>query len=127
MRIIVAGILLSSLVLAACGTNQTEQMNKQPLVKQDNPVEMQKQESTGMAMPESNMSESSSAEVSGTETSSEVAVESTSDNSMINESGIQAAVKEAAEEKAEIVMEESSKDVAKQDEELKKESTEPKS
>ena len=127
MRIIVAGILLSSLVLAACGTNQTEQMSKQPLVKQDNPVEMEKQESTGMAMPESNMSESSSAEVSSTEISSDVAVESTSDNPMIKDSSIQAEAKDAAEDKAEMVMEESSKDVAKQEEDLKKESAEPKS
>lgn len=127
MRIIVAGILLSSLVLAACGTNQTEQSNKQPLVKQDNPViEIEKQQSaTEMANSENSLSESTEANA---EISSESVAESTSDNPMMKDTGIQAEVKEgienAADEKAALIVEEGEKDQKAEEE---KKVAEPKS
>lgn len=132
MRVVIAGILFSSLVLAACGTNQTGQTNnQQPLVKKDNVIEIEKQSTaestTGMVMPQSNMSESS-VENTGTEqVNSEVVVETASDNAMLKDSGIQAEVEQAVEENTAVVMEEGKKEIAEQKEEAKKQIIEPKS
>lgn len=131
MRVVVAGILLSSLVLAACGTNQTGQTNKeQPLVKQDKPVDLQEQSATdtasGIVMPESNLN--ASTETSDTKSvDSEIVMEGTSDNSMIKDSGIQTEIKQEAEEKSAIAMEDMKKEIVEQKDEIKKQVVEPKS
>lgn len=131
MKVVIAGILFSSLVLAACGTNQTDQINnQQPLVKQDNPVEIQKEStvdtSSGMAMNEGDSKESGELSVVESLNSDKV-MDASTDNPMIKDNGIQTEVKQDNEEKAAIAMEDIKKEATVQKDEIKKQIVEPKS
>ncbi|WP_455375849.1 hypothetical protein [Kaarinaea lacus] len=130
MRIVVAGLTIA--FLSACGTNQTEQLSKsQPLVKQDEvQVVMEKPESTELS--ESITSENNQANNDGIqdlkveETNSNAIAESTSDNPMIKETGIQTEVSNLEEQKTMEAMEGDKKEIAKQKESEEKQVIEPK-
>lgn len=135
MRMIAAGILTMSFVLAACGTNQTGQNNQQqPLVKKETqvePAELVKQipEDTGIqeASPESSMTGEANEEIKPALTNETAAT--TSDNSMISDKGVipDTGIDKTMDDKSQMAREEDKKEVSQKTEPADTNEKEPKS
>jgi len=130
MRIVVTGLTIA--FLSACGTNQTEQSsNSQALVKQNEmQVVMEKPEPTELSTEVNSESASinDGAEDLKLEGSNvDIAVETTSDNSMIKDTGIVTESGNLEEQKSMEAMEGEQKEIAKQKEPEVKQDIEPKS
>lgn len=129
MRIVVAGLTIA--FLTACGINQTDQIsNSQSSAKQDElEVVMEKPEVTEMSASvssESNPANEAIEDLKLEESNSDIAVEPTSGNPMITDSGIQAEGGKLEEEKTMGAMEGDEKEIAKQKELEDKPAIEPK-
>ena len=137
MRIVVTGLVI--MFLTACGGSQTEQVsNNQRLITQDETqVVMEKPDSTEMSTDDmaanNNVASEDSAAAEGIEdlkleqAGSDALAETTSDNAMINDVGIQAEVSISDEEKPMEAMEGDDKEIAKQKESEEKMLSEPRS
>ena len=132
MKIVLAGALSTSLLLAACGANQTEPTSQQEsLVKKEMPVEMAKEN------PSESISETTNTEISGmtqgadaagTEViNSDAAATTTSSNPMLSDSGIQKEIEKPVDEKSQMVMDDAKKEITQKTETIEKKSAEPKS
>jgi len=113
MRIIVVASL-TILLLSACGTNQTEQMSKsEPVMKHDeSQTMMEKANSSETASTSENIQDLKVE----SEVNSDTAADTTSDNGMIKETGVQPENAEASSDKSMEAMDGDQKDIAKEKE-----------
>lgn len=130
MRIVVAGLTIA--FLSACGANQTEQIsNNQAVVKQNEmQVVMEKPESTELSAGANSESASVNDGVEDLkleESSIDIAADSTSNNAMIKDAGIDTESGNLEEPKAMEAMEGEKKEIAKQKESEVSQDVEPKS
>ena len=132
MRITVAGFML--VFLTACGHSQTEQLsNTEPQVKQNDasPVVMEKSDTASMSAniesSESNTGSQTSEDLNVEELKTGIVAESTSDSTMIKETGIQTESTQSMDDKSMDAMEGENKEIAKEKESTDKEIVEPKS
>ena len=130
MRIVVA--TLTIMFLSACGSSQTEQVSdNQSLVKQNEmQVVMEKPESTELStsmISEKDTASDGVQDLKTDELNSDTVAETSSDNSMIKETGIQTDNSNPEEQNAMEAMEGDKKEIAKQKESEGNQVVEPKS